>query len=174
MILLLEGQSSWCQVKGNLRSGFLFETACSSCVVRWTAGTTAVPGNFHALWKQDLLFLFFTNSYTLHKRVNSYTSTLLSELLKGAERLENALHLCFSKLWASSGNGITPSHKPQRRGPVCIYWWGQAMTVCDPAHDTFNNHFNHSHCTASNLIRSLSMNFSGLITSNHGWLEYVN
>lgn len=174
MILLLEGQSSWCQVKGNLRSGFLFERACSSCVVRWTAGTTAVPGNFHALWKQDLLFLFFTNSYTLHKRVNSYTSTLLSELLKGVERLENALHLCFSKLWVSSGNWITPSHKPQRRGPVCIYWWGQAMTVCDPAHDTFNNHFNHSHCTASNLIRCLSMNFSGLITSNHGWLEYVN
>lgn len=173
-ILLLKGQPSWCQVKGNLRSGFLFEATRSSGVVRWTAGTTVMPGNFHGSWKQDLVFLFFTSSYTLHKRVNSYTSTLLSELLKATERFEHALLLCSSKLWASSGNWITLSHKPQRRGPVCIYWWGQAATDCDLAHETFNNHFNHSHCTASNSIRCLSMNFSGLITSNHGQLEYVN
>lgn len=98
-----------------------------------------------------------------------------TKIVKGTERLVHTLLTHISKLWASSRDSITLPRNLQR-GPVCIYFCRQARTVCDLALDTLNKnkHFHHSHSAASNSIHCLSINFSGLITSNHVWLRHVS
>lgn len=165
-----------------LRSMFFFcvsEMARPSCLPGGIAGTEA--GHFQQTWKHHLVLILFLDSCTLHLMVNSQRSTLLCmqgvKILKGTEGLVHTLPSHISKLWASSRDSITLQrviHIILQRGPVCIYLCRQARTVHDPALDTLNKLFHHSQSAASNSIHCLSINFSGLITSNHVWLRHVS
>lgn len=178
----LLSRRSMCKRSHHQRS-FLFLFQFSSCFIHYLSWHYERNSSFGRLWMIKGHQMKTKRSLHVYYRLlpertaGEIHTFLLSQCFGGffvLMHMSSCSQLKRKRYLVLNSGGITLSHKLQRRGPVCIYLWRQAMTVCDLAHDTLNKRFSHSQSTASNSIHCLSMIFSGLITPNHVWFEHVS